>query len=345
VTSSDSSGTGIYSLSLLGGSAPHLETGTAIEGELTTAVTFQRYILEGEAGKTYVIQADSTAFNPFINIYQLGSYDYPYYTDDDSGLGTNALAGPYTLSEDMDMVIEVMPVSGSGGGGGSGTSGTGAYTLKMVEVTREPITCDSTTSGTISPNGVYYQFDYLLGSSLNIKVESEADTSLGLYNDFYNMGVDDDSGSGFNPELLNFNFRENYTYTIAVFPSTSKETGDFELSVECVPPTPLTLDVPATIAIDEKHTNAVVIMEDVVAGQGYGITFTADSYLPTYSYLDVYINGLYYTGIYFDATTWGTEIDLVASADGTFTFYLVGEYPSPVNLEFSIVEKEIEAAG
>jgi hypothetical protein len=357
VTSSNNTQTGAYRLALIGGSAPDLVTGVTLEGALTLGNPEQRYVWRAEAGKTYIIQANSTEVNTLINVYPMGAYEYPYYTDDDSGMGTNALAGPYTIRESQDFVIAVVANSGgdsSGGGGGgnseglgsSNTSKVGAYTLELLEIEPTPVSCNDEITGTVNPQGEYYRFDYTLGTKLNIDVAGDADTTLGMYNDFYNMGSDDDSGAGFNPELVNYSFRENGSYVLSVFPSTSDASGNFTLTVDCTAPTPLSLTDPATVHLNEKEHDTVVAFEDAVVGQGYALTLNpTGEYYPTYSYLDIYLDGQYYTGIYLDTTIWGTEIELLPGFSGDFTFYLSGDYSAPLDIEFSIIEKETEAQG
>ncbi len=246
--------TGRYELSAEESIPTTVEYGELVEGQLSLANNqlSATYAFEGEAGDVVTIDLDTFSYALYVEI--IG----PNGTINQSTGGGSALLGPVVLSDDGLYVVIV-----------------NSYDLvepsdfSFVVTTVEPIaiTFDEPLTNTFSQeNTVYvYTFEGTSGAGLDISVISggAVDTRMTLTAPSGTViASDDDSGVGFDPELMGIILTEDGTYSLLVQPYITGDSGDFTVAVNTS--SAMMLDEEAlTIRLSDKTFRGVGIFEGV----------------------------------------------------------------------------------
>jgi hypothetical protein len=147
---------------------------------------------------------------------------------------------------------------------------TGVFSLEIEPLTARPLAYGETVEASLdSENPVgYYTFEAAAGDVINVRVEGNEgfDTRVRLFggdDSFAFSAVDDDSGSGYDPELFQQQIVFPGTYHLVVEPGVAGG-GSYALTLEQVPP--LSLDDGAqVIDLNSKFIPQVVF--DGTAGE------------------------------------------------------------------------------
>ena len=237
VTSSDGTGSGDFELNLQLTPLMILEYDDVVEGEITGSSRSMRYRFDGTAGDVISIHMTSEAFDAFLT---LSSLEFELISDDDSGGGYNAMIPGFVLPQTASYIITARPLN---------EFSTGHFTLALAEAERQPLAYNSSISGEVNGDPAFYVFEGSNGDIVDIQIkgDDELDLMLNLRSpEGYPAGMDDDSGAGYLPELLNLTLEQDGEYTLAVQPLTTDIHGEFTLT--------LTAREPETTAFGKTFT-------------------------------------------------------------------------------------------
>ncbi|MFQ3646009.1 MAG: PPC domain-containing protein [Anaerolinea sp.] len=236
---------------------PNERETTLTEGQLTADMPSEFFDLEGRMGDLVVISLQSNDFDAFLVLRDSSGTEIAS-NDDSDGLNSRIVA---VLPSDGTFTIEVT----SFGNRTSGSAGTGRYTLSIERVM--PLQ--------VSPN-TPVQVDFGLSDAYYLSAEmmtdrrytlrgfgGDTDTDLEVFSPLgASILYDDDSGSGLDPEVINFRPFEPGTHII-VFGRVEAEAGGlavFELAEAVFP----ALEAgPATVQLNSKLTTDGVTFDGV----------------------------------------------------------------------------------
>ncbi|PJF26088.1 MAG: hypothetical protein CUN53_09480 [Phototrophicales bacterium] len=220
----DSISSGAFTLSVAEFETNLIEYTQRVEGELTSAALTANYSFRGEAGDAVVIRLESSDFDSYLTLRDTAGNELTY--NDDGAGNLNSLIGPFMLPETGEYLIEARSLGGTS---------TGRYTLSLDRVEMAQIAYGEKVEVTFDArnSAFYFAFDASAGDVITVTANSggSIDTRLTL-NDQYNYQLisDDDSGSGFDPEILNYVINSSGTYSLVVQASAPGE-GTVELTI------------------------------------------------------------------------------------------------------------------
>lgn len=220
---------GDYTLSVGEQQINHIEYSQIINGQLTMTDLTLDYVFSGQAGDVIVASQTSTDFDSYLRL--LDATGTELISNDDSGGALDSLIGPYTLPSTGNYTLRVSSLSGDT---------AGAFTLKLSKTEIGSLTYNEPIEVSFAPSDTakYFTFDGTSGDLISIRVDSNdtINTSLTL-NDPYGSQVasDDDSGSGFDPEIYQQMLSTSGTYTVAL-QAVTPGTGKVMLTIKHTPP-------------------------------------------------------------------------------------------------------------
>ncbi|MFN8564099.1 MAG: PPC domain-containing protein [Anaerolineae bacterium] len=242
--------TGAFTLSVTEQQVSRIEYSQVVNDELTTSETSKDYVFTGQEGDVIIITESSDAFDSYL--YLLDSNGSQLMTNDDSGGSLNSAIGPYTLPATGSYTIRASSLNGD-------TPGSFTLTLNKTEVA--PISYGDSVELSLTPSdqAMYFTFEGTSGDMVSVSADSDGtiDTSLTL-NDPYNSQIvtDEDSGSGFDPEIYQQVLSTSGTYTI-VLQAVNPGTGKVTLTLKNTPPPSLDEGVQTVSFSDSQYTRAV----------------------------------------------------------------------------------------
>jgi hypothetical protein len=231
--------TGSYTLSLELGEPP-AERGALLLGQTVTDTLTTpagaAWTFAGQAGITVSVVLNSGDFDPAMELY--GPDGEMLASDDDGGLGTNALLQSIELPAAGDYALHVR---GFGGG-------TGSYTLTLIEgafviagdTPGGTITVGQTVTDLVTTDlGDQWTFSAQAGDFVTIALNSsDFDTYLQLHGPGgVRAAADDDSGPDLNALLENVRLQVTGVYTISAR-SFSGASGAYTLTLSAGTPIP-----------------------------------------------------------------------------------------------------------
>ncbi|MCL4252239.1 MAG: pre-peptidase C-terminal domain-containing protein [Anaerolineae bacterium] len=244
---------GRFALSIEESNPTVIEYDDLVEGQLSVdGDTSAVYAFEGVAGDVVTIDLDTFSYALYVQI--LG----PNGSINQSTGGGTALLGPVILGEDGLYVVIVNSYD---------LYEPSDFSFVVNTVEPLPITFDEPQTNTFSDeNSVYvYTFDGTTGMGLDVTVISEGavDTRITLTAPSGTViASDDDSGVGFDPELMGIVLTEDGTYSLLVQPYITGDSGDFTVAVNTS--SVMMLDEEAlTIRLSDKTFRGVGIFEGV----------------------------------------------------------------------------------
>lgn len=226
------------------------------EGILTTESPMQDTTFTGEAGDLIYITQRSEDFDSYLILLDNMGNELAY--NDDSSSGLDSAIGPFRLPYTGSYTVrsssyDYMELDSAIGG---------RYTLIIEPVRLEalPLNQDVVVEfigGTITR---FFEFDAALGDKLNIRVDSggSLDTLVELLGPNGEViAGDDDSGAGYDPELLNVPISSSGRYTLLVQTFTPGDEGHVRLRVERVEPADLDTGA-QVVRLNAKNNNSML---------------------------------------------------------------------------------------
>jgi hypothetical protein len=206
----DTSAAGDFTLQLSAFEARAIEYTQTVEGELTSDELTAAYTFRGQGNDAVIIRMESTDFDSYLTLVGPDGVELMY--NDDGAGNLNSLIGPFVLPETGEYVINARSLGGTD---------TGNYTLSLNRAQIEIIEYGTTTDVEFTNRDTlfYFSFEGTAGDVVSVLTDSDGaiDTSLRL-NDPYNytLVADEDSGSAFDPEILNYILTSTGTHLVAL---------------------------------------------------------------------------------------------------------------------------------
>lgn len=241
-----------------------IEYTQSIDGELTSSELSHDYVFTGSSGDTIIVNLSSEDFDAYLRLRDPNGTEV--LTNDDSGGSLNSQLGPYILPETGSYTINASSLGGSD---------TGDYELRLSRVESQTIAYGDTVEleFTEGDREFFLTFQGAYGDIVSAYADSDrgVDTSLTL-NDTYNsqLAFDDDSGSGYDPEILGVSLYSDGVYTLLVR-AADDANGTVSVTLERVPP--LSLDEGAqSLSFSSSQTQFPVVFTGE-AGEKVRLTF------------------------------------------------------------------------
>lgn len=195
----------IAPFAVLAQAAEPIEYGQTIEGSLTSSALEVRYTFSGQEGDVIVAEHLSEDYDSYLILEQDGVEIT--YNDDGAG-NLDSRIGPFALPSSGEYTLVVTSLS---------RSDVGDYTVTLDTVEFAPFALGEASSVTFTEEEptVYFTFEGEQGQVLSFTVDGTIDSAMDIIGpDGYVLTSDDDSGSGNNPEILNFVVSQPGTYTV-----------------------------------------------------------------------------------------------------------------------------------
>lgn len=222
--SGGSAAEGDFTLSVAEVELLQIEYSQTVEGTLTEQETFHEYRFSAQAGDGVVIRLSSDDFDSYLRLLDESGFELA--SNDDGGGNLNSLIGPFNIPSTGTYTIRASSLGGSA---------TGDYTLSLERVELAQIAYGDKVEVEFTPHdqSFYFTFEGSVGHVLNIEVDSDdVDTTLTLQDPYnYQAFVDEDSGSGWNPEILGYVLTQDGTYTL-ILSTTTGASGTAVLSFD-----------------------------------------------------------------------------------------------------------------
>lgn len=231
--------------------------GETYSGQLNGDQPTDTYEFEGEEGNFVIIRVMSDDFDPTVSLLDDEGYELAY--NDDSAGTYDSQIGPFPLPYTGEYSVSINQ------SGGFESIEPGEFVLTIETVDIETIAFGEDVSFMLddATPAVYYQFDGTAGESIDVTVDSDGsiDTVLQiLYSDGYEFSYDDDSGSGFDPELNHVIFSYDDTYILVLSKFIAGEEGSGTITVSRNPVHSLD-EGDVTITLNDKQYRDIVVFE------------------------------------------------------------------------------------
>ncbi|MDZ4766204.1 MAG: hypothetical protein SGI73_16815 [Chloroflexota bacterium] len=206
----DTGAAGDFTLQLSAFEARAIEYTQTVDSELTSDALTAAYTFRGQANDAVIVRMESDDFDSYLTLVGPDGTEL-IYNDDGAG-NLNSLIGPFVLPETGDYVINARSLGGTD---------TGSYTLMLNRAQIATISYgDSTTVEITDRDTMFYvSFDGTAGDVVSVFTDSNGavDTSLRLNDPFnYSLITDEDSGSAFDPEILNYILTSTGTHLVVL---------------------------------------------------------------------------------------------------------------------------------
>jgi hypothetical protein len=288
-----------------------------------------QFTFEAEAGDSIIASVTSPDFDSYLTLLGPDGTELAY-NDDFNGL--DAQIGPFPLPETGEYTVVLSSYSMF-----EDSATTGEFTLQVRSITLQEITPDTAQSMTFSPETqmYYFSFDAEVGDVIDVVVTSDdgVDTVLTL-TDAQGAVItgDDDSGTGYNPEIYQFTLGNAGSYTILVSTTDTTGTAEMTLSQEGAP----TLDeggqevkitpklYTRALTYEAQAGETVLLSVSVTEGEAVDVTISAyqgDVTLMSYSTSRI---------------PEGTVLGFDVPEDGQVEIFVSGSNPGAVTVELSV---------
>lgn len=318
---------GDYTLSLDVVDIDLIEYSQTVEGELTTNALQALYSFSGQAGDTVVIRNVSDDFDSYLRLTDAGGYEL--ISNDDGAGSLDAQIGPYTLPSSGTYQIIASSLNGTS---------EGQFTLSLDRIDVTEIAYGDSVEAELDNGAVYFQFTGDYDDVVSLSVDGDVDTSLTI-NDpgNYLLISDEDSGSGRNPEILDYVINQAGTFLVIVRAADAEAEGTVTLSLERgqLP----TLDEgPITLSFSSAQTTRIATFTPV-AGTTYRLTMrllNSSTFSPS---ADITQDGSS-LGYFSGSSTGRVSVDLTPYSDSPIRFTLSDYSYTNTSVEVSITEAE-----
>ncbi len=219
----------------------------SMDGNTTVA-----YAFEGVAGDVVTIDLTTLSYSLYIQVFG------PNGAVNQTTAGGNALLGPVVLPSDGLYVVIVSSYD---------LFEASDYSFVVSTIEPLPITYNEPATNAFSEeNAIFvYTFEGAIGEGVDVVVNSAGavDTRVTLTAPSGNaIAFDDDSGVGFDPELLGVVLTEDGTYSLLVQPYIKGDSGEFSVAINTS--SSMALDEESLIVrLSDKTLRGVGIFEGV----------------------------------------------------------------------------------
>ena len=211
--SGGSAAEGDFTLSVAEVELLQIEYSQTVEGTLTQQETLHDYRFTAQEGDAIIVRLSSDDFDSYLTLLDETGLELAW--NDDGGGSLNAMLGPFTIPSTGVFVIRASSLGGSA---------VGDYTLSLERVELAQIAYGDEVEVEFTPQdqSFFFTFEGTVGEVLNIEVDGDdVDTTLTLQDPFdYTAFEDEDSGSGWNPEILGYVLTQSGTYTLILSTTT-----------------------------------------------------------------------------------------------------------------------------
>ena len=220
---------GNFSLSMSEPTVRLIEYTQVVEATLSPGQPFTFFRFRGQADDVVNISLETGGLE--MSVYLMGADDPDFILDSETfysySSGQNNVLGPYTLPATGDYLIAI---------NGLAADQAGTFSLRLSKARLVALAYGETVEATFDGKEavLYFSFDGQSGDVVDIRVESGGtlDTQLTLNGPgSYSVTNDDDSGSGFDPEISHLILSEDGTYTLELWPYYRGDTGTVSVSL------------------------------------------------------------------------------------------------------------------
>lgn len=290
-----SGGTGRFELSVTEAQSQIIEYGQTVEGEVTADEPEMVFSFAGAEGDEVVITMTPLDFDPFdayVNLVGTDNFEIGFaYVNVESG---NVRMGPVVLPQTGNYIIR------AGTFNQFFNQPVGRFTLTLEKVEIQTIAFDETVEVTFdeSAAAAYFAFEAALGDVLNLVVDGNVDTNLAVLDSFsYQTAFDEDSGSGFNPQIDNLVINLTGTYNVILSLTQPGSAGTATLTVTQAQ-VPLLGEKPVTLTFSDTVFRQVVRYESDGNPVRLTVTSLSEAFSPNLEipYGDETFSGAYFSG-------------------------------------------------
>lgn len=243
----DETVTGSFVLRLTTATVEDISLGDEISGTLDSETSILIYRIAASAGDVITVDLSTDSYSVFAQL-----------TGDNSTLqsyGGPDTLGPVIVSEDTNYLVTV-----------STYDTYDAYAFSLTVNTTIPIVAeyDTPVTGNFDEAPVQiFTFEGKAGEIINVTVDSNSTVDTYLTLNAPESGFiasDDDSGAGYDPELLSVILPEDGSYALMVEPYIAGDNGEFTVNVVNGGLLSIT-ESPQIIRISDKQYKGVVVFE------------------------------------------------------------------------------------
>ncbi len=303
-----------------------IEYGQNVQGVLPQGVPFVEYRFSGSAGDTIIIDMRSGEFDTFLTLVDANGFEIAY--NDDSGGTLNSRIGPFTLPASGEYIIRASSFA---------QAGTGSFTLSLTRVIAQPVVSGEPVVVEFAPGAqiASLTFDAQAGDYLTVVVDSGGglDTRLELLApDGQFLFADDDSGAGYDPEIVRLPLPASGTYALVLSPYVAGEAGNVTVTVT-VAPAPSLDEGPQTVRLSDKQPVQFLTLTGS-PGEAVRITVRAAGSI-TETYVSVFDGDRRIAFLAFAGVSENSFV-LTLPADGRYTVRLENYTAVPQALEVTL---------
>ncbi|NWF69436.1 MAG: PPC domain-containing protein [Chloroflexi bacterium] len=321
-----SSGTGDYTLSLNLTEVRNIEYTQEVEGELSASEPNAIFRFNGDSGDMIAVTVEADGFSPYVYISDDTGYNIAY--SDYYNSSSVASVGPVTLAYDGTYTIIVQT---------SGGTPSGSFILVVDEIELTAVEFGEETEVELSGGlPAYFSFEASAGELVNVSVDSDGtiDTRLDILDPSgYNIYSDDDSGTGFDPEVNRLVISQTGTYTIVLRAFATSGEGTVVMTVDLAP-VPSLDDGPQVLELGDKQQRGVVTFE-AEAGEQYTVRF--DGMSGAQPYITFSQDGFTITTISSGPVD-ALEVTITATGDGPVQIQVEDYSYTNIAIEIALVE-------
>lgn len=242
-----------------------LALGAVVSGELTSAEPYHVYRFAAQAGVPLSVTLRSPTFQSRFAFFAPGS-SYPVPNSGGYSNVTNIAHQLLVPAVTGDYLWVVSSLYGT-------PPGAASFSVIARGLEIPPLTYGETVdlSFTADDRAIAFQLDMLMPEWVNLRVEGDdgLDTSMTLYDSAGNvMGGDDDSGAGFDPELVGYQLPFVGRMYIVVEMLDAVAQGSARLTLERASQVSIAIGEPVTLTLRAKLRTVTAIFE-AQAGQRY----------------------------------------------------------------------------
>jgi len=207
-------------------------TNEIIIDDLNSDFMEREYTFEGNEGDIVYITLNSDDFDSILVLQDDAGFELNF--DDDSGGSLNSAIGPYTLPYTGEYTVIATSYDGYYGYDDP-TFGMFELTIQNTAVATIDLNSPSMLSFDENSSVAFLSFEGNVGDVISVTVDSNdgVDTKLRLLDPFsFEMASDDDSGAGYDPELIRIVLDNSGEYLLVVETFTAGAVGDVVITVE-----------------------------------------------------------------------------------------------------------------
>lgn len=244
---------GAFSLDIAQVEAQQITIDEPITGEINadTGSTLAAYTVDVDAGETVAFILETNNFSVFMSV-QSAEGDFDQQT-----FGGSDILGPLTPAGDSRYTLVVNTFD---------SFIVADYTLTVQTVIPQALTRNEPIEADFSESPLlYYTFDAEVNDTISVMVMSEGrvDTIASVNtSDGVELAFDDDSGSGFDPEINDLVLDQTGAYAVVIRPYIEGDQGEITLLVEDTGTGSID-DDSQIVRISDKQFQGVVTFEGV----------------------------------------------------------------------------------